>query len=70
MVCKALGLKPSSGKNGTKWKGTSPLNDQSVVIAIHEHAGGRDIPDGTLRKYLKDLGFKNIQAFNDYRNDL
>lgn len=62
-VCQALGLEPIQKKNGVSWEGISSRNHQYVQIVIHEHAGGRDIPTGTLRKYLHDLGFKD---FNDY----
>jgi hypothetical protein len=69
LVCKALGLESFPGKKGTRWKGIG-LNGQMVDICIHQHAGGRDVPDGTFTKYIKDLGFKNAKAFYDYLNSL
>lgn len=69
-VCKALGLFSYQGKKGTIWKGISPLNNQPVNFCIHEHASGRDIPVGTLDRYIKQLGFKNFDEFNRYLNGL
>lgn len=69
LVCKALGLESCRGKKGLIWKGMG-LNGQMVSISIHEHAGGRDVPDGTFLKYIKDLGFSNKHEFYDYLRNL
>lgn len=65
-VCQALGFTATQGKKGVIWKGISPLNKLPITICIHEHTGGRDIPTGTFNSYLKQLGFKNFDEFNDY----
>jgi hypothetical protein len=67
-VCQSLGLQSIQKKKGISWEGISPLNNEFVQIVIHEHAGGRDIPMGTLRKYIRDLGFKDFQAYMNYLN--
>lgn len=70
-VCKALGLEQRRSRKGTVWSGISLLSDAPInPISIHARAGGRDIPDGTLRKYVKELGFKSLQQFRDYLNSL
>ena len=70
-VCAALGLESRKARNGTLWKGISPLTNAPIdPICLHEHTGGRDVPDGTLRKYLKELGFKSFEEFRDYLNRL
>jgi hypothetical protein len=65
-VCKALGLTPYQGKKWVIWKGISPINNQPVVFCIHEHAGGRDIAIGIFNSYIKQLGFRNFDEFNNY----
>lgn len=70
-VCAALGLESRNGKNGTIWRGISPLTHAPInPIGIHKHARGRDIPDGTLRKHIHELGFKSSEEFRDYLNGL
>lgn len=70
-VCAALGLECRQAKKGTVWKGVSPFTGAPIApISIHDHAGGKDVPDGTLGKYIKELGFKNIEQFRDYLNRL
>lgn len=70
-VCAALGLESRKAKKGTVWKGISPLTNAPInPIGIHEQAGGRDVPDGTLRKYIKELGFKTFEEFRAYLNSL
>lgn len=70
-VCAALGLESRKAKHGTLWKGISPLTQAPIdPISVHEHAAGRDVPDGTLRKYLKELGFKSFKEFRDYLHGL
>lgn len=64
-VCKALGLSSVQGKKEVVWKGISPLNNQPVTFCIHEHAGGRDIAIGSFNSYLKQLGFKNYEEFQN-----
>lgn len=66
-VCEALGLESRKGKKGTVWKGISPLTHAPIdPICIHAHARGRDMPDGTLRKYIRALGFKGFEEFRNY----
>lgn len=67
-ICQALGLEPVQKKKGTGWEGISPFNHQFVQIVIHEYAGGRDIPTGTLQKYIRDLGFKDFDDYLGYLN--
>ena len=66
-VCAALGLESQKAKKGTVWTGISPLTHApSNPIGIHQRAGGGDIPGGTLRKYIKELGFKSYEEFREY----
>jgi hypothetical protein len=66
LVCAALGLKAVKGKTGTKWIGISPLHRRPVMLVVHQHAAGRDIPDGLFRHYLSQLGFQGIDQFRQY----
>ena len=45
-VCRELGLEGKNKKNEYLYFGISPLNNELISIIIHEHATGRDIPDG------------------------
>ncbi|MGE5551816.1 MAG: hypothetical protein ACM3ZC_14985 [Bacteroidota bacterium] len=70
-VCTALGLESRQGKHGTIWKGISPLTHAPISpISVHEHARGRDIPDVTLRKYVRELGFRSYEEFREYLDKL
>jgi hypothetical protein len=69
-VCHSLGLEPVEKKKGVCWEGISPLNNQFIQIVIHEHASGKDIPIGTLRKYIRELGFKDFEDFLGYLNKI
>lgn len=70
-VCAALGLESRQSKKGTVWTGVSPFTNAPIApISIHAHASGKDVPDGTLGKYIKELWFKNIAKFRDYLNRL
>lgn len=70
-VCAALGLESRMAKYGTVWTGISPLTRVPInPISIHKHAGGRDIPGGTLQKYIKELGFGSFEEFREYLNRL
>lgn len=70
-VCKALGLESAPAKKGTVWSGISPLTNAPIApICIHTHAGERDVPTGTLRKYVKELGFKSLQEYTEFLSQL
>jgi hypothetical protein len=66
LVCAALGLKPVRAANGTKWIGVSPLNRRPVLLVVHQHAAGRDVPDGLFQQYLSQLGFVSAGQFGKY----
>lgn len=63
-VCKALGLKQKPTKSGYLWRGL--INSNMVRISVHKHSEGRDIPNGTMRTYVKQLGFKSEKEYFDY----
>lgn len=68
-VCKALGLESRPAKEGTIWSGISPLTNAPIApICIHTHAGGRNVPTGTLQKYARELGFKNLKELTEFMN--
>lgn len=70
-VCKALGLESGPAKKGTLWSGISPRTNAPIrPICIHTHAGGRDVPTGTLQKFVKELGFRNLHEFIEFLNQL
>ncbi len=60
-LCRKLGLEEKKAKSGIIFTGM--INGKMVRICVHQHAGGRDIPTGTFRTYVKDLGFKNVDEF-------
>ena len=63
-VCASLGLTKTRSKKGCIWKGF--INGKYVRVSVHDKAGGRDIPDGTFRKYVRKLGFESAQDFLNY----
>ena len=67
-VCSALGLQWKLASNGHMWKGF--IGSNHVRIVIHDKALGRDIPNGTFHKYVKELGFANEQVFFEYLEKL
>jgi hypothetical protein len=70
-VCKALGLESRPAKKGTVWSGISPLTNAPIrPICIHTHARGRDVPTGTLVRYVKNLGFENLHQFTEFLSQL
>ncbi len=60
-LCRKLGLTEKQAKSGIIFTGM--INGNMVRICIHKHAGGRDIPTGTFRTYVKELGFKSVNDF-------
>lgn len=64
-VCKALGLNAREGKNSTTYTGTG-YDGSLVRTSVHTHAAGRDIPTGTFRKCIKDIGFKNTDEYYEF----
>jgi|GEM_PF-822675 len=68
-ACRALGLEPVKCTNGTKWIGISPMTRRPVLLVIHAHALGRDIPDGLFRRYLAQLGFTGIDHFRQWSKE-
>lgn len=66
LVCAALGLKRVKAKNGEKWIGVSPLNRRPVMLVVHQHTAGRDIPGGLFQQYLSQLGFLSAAQFRQY----
>lgn len=66
IVCEALGLEKKNKKKGYVYWGISPLNNGLTTIIVHQHAAGRDIPDGLFIDYIKKLGFKSAEEFYEY----
>lgn len=64
-VCKRLGLTCTPKKKGEEWNGLD-INGNYLSTILHEHAAGRDIPDGTFRTIVRQLGFANEQDFKDF----
>lgn len=64
-VCKRLGLTCIQKKNGEYWSGLD-IDGNLLYTILHEHAGGRDIPDGTFRTIVRQLGFADEQDFKDF----
>lgn len=64
-VCKRLELTCTQKKKGEDWSGLD-INGNFLSTILHEHAGGRDIPDGTIRTIVRQLGFSNEQDLKDF----
>jgi hypothetical protein len=67
-VCGRLGLTKYQTKKGEIWEGLD-TNGNLLRAAIHKHAGGKDIPNGTFHSMIKDLGFENEKDFKDFINN-
>jgi len=67
-VCKALGLEKKPVKKGHMWKGFA--NGKYVRIVIHHNNAGKDIPTGTFRKYVRDLGFNNPEEYFNFLKNI
>ena len=67
-VCKALGLTPEQKKKGVLWSGMA--NGKYTRVVIHKHCEGRDLKNGILNGYVKELGFKNEQEYYDYLKNI
>ncbi|MFZ5596547.1 MAG: hypothetical protein ACOY31_06000 [Bacillota bacterium] len=66
-VCEMLGLTQKKTGNRFLWEGIGKNGDYCQV-SIHIHAAGRDIPNGTFNKMVKDLGFSSECEFFDFYN--
>jgi hypothetical protein len=64
-VCIRLGLDEIKKKKGIMFKGLDS-NGNIVSLVIHIHADGRDIPKGIFIRYIKELGFKSIDDYEDF----
>lgn len=64
-VCKRLGLSCCPKKKGEEWKGLD-ANGKLLSIILHEHAAGRDIPDGTFHTIIKQLCFTDEEDFKGF----
>ena len=67
-VCKALGLTLEQKKNGVLWSGMA--NGKFARIIIHKHCEGRDLKNGIINGYVKELGFKNDQEYYNYLREI
>ena len=67
-VCIALGLAAEEKTKGIAYKGF--VNEKYCNIMIHMHSKGRDIATGTFGRYVKDLGFNNIDEYFNYLRSL
>ena len=67
-LCKALGLIPEQKKKGVLWSGMA--NGKYARVVIRKHCEGRDLKNGILNGYVKELGFKNEQEYYDYLKNI
>jgi hypothetical protein len=67
-VCKRLGLTCCPKKKGELWKGID-ANGNLLIIVLHIHAEGRDIPSGTFHQMVIALAFKDEQDFKNFLDD-
>lgn len=49
------------------WEGIDRKGNYRQV-SVHVHAEGRDIPNGTFNKMVKDLGFASEEEFFNFYN--
>lgn len=61
-VCKKMGLEKRETGSRFVWEGIDK-NGNYRQVSVHVHAEGRDIPNGTFNKMVKDLGFKSEEEF-------
>lgn len=66
-VCQKMGLTKKKTGNRFVWEGID-LNGNYCQVSIHVHAEGRDIPNGTFNKMVKDLGFSGENDFFNFYN--
>ena len=57
-----LGLTQRKAGNRFLWEGIDRKGNYRQV-SLHVHAEGRDIPNGTFNKMVKDLGFASEEDF-------
>jgi len=70
-LLRALGLESRPSKKGTVWSGINPLTGSPIrPISVHCHARGRDVPNGTLNRYAKELGLGSLSEFMQFKNSL
>lgn len=67
-VCKSLGLEKKPAKKGHIWKGFA--NGKYARIVVHNNNAGRDIPTGTFRQYVRELGFSSPEEYFDYLKNI
>jgi len=60
-VCAALGLEKRMTKTCLVFEGY--INGRYSKVIMHIHSEGRDIPDSTFHRYIRDLGFINAEDF-------
>jgi len=66
-VCKMIGLIQRKAGNRFMWEGIDRKGNYRQV-SVHIHAEGRDIPNGTFNKMVKDLGFASEEEFFVFYN--
>lgn len=63
-ICLTFGLKLESRKTCEIYTGYT--NSKYCRIVIHKHILGKDIPDGTYKGYIKELGLRTDKEFREY----
>lgn len=66
-VCKKMGFEKKRTGNRFVWEGIDRQGNYRQV-SVHVHAEGRDIPNGTFNKMVKDLGFAGEEDFFEFYN--
>lgn len=67
-ICKAKGLTLNARGNVRLWKGN--IDGRYARVCLHVHAFGRDIPNGTLNQYVKELGFNNLNELKEFYDSI
>lgn len=67
-VCTSLGLRKRMTRICLIYEGY--IKGRYCRIIMHIHSEGRDIPNGTFHRYVRDLGFNNENDFFQFLHKL